>query len=244
MAEELGGRVQEIEKSVDGLESQMRAQIARTQSGTRAVLVIGIIIIAIIFIYMTWLSAKVKDLTDPSDLAMMIEVKISEEIPEVLDELEKSLTGSASSNVEYILDDLLERLPLLREQAEEAVGKLVDQFAADLDQKVDDIVAEMLKMKKMELDPLIEAAAAKGETEALEAAFKESLEASIGDRMDEALRDYNAHMTAIERRLDRLMLPDAKLTSEERLEKEVIAAILIFIDDAVKEQLAPAPKTP
>ncbi len=59
MVEEREGRVQEIEGSVGTLESQMRAQIARAQSGGRAVLVIGIIVIAIIFGYLTWLSSQI-----------------------------------------------------------------------------------------------------------------------------------------------------------------------------------------
>lgn len=240
MAEEIEGRVQEIEKSVETLESQMRAQIARTQSGARAILVIGIIIVAIIFIYMTWLTNRFSEYADPVELAGMVEAEVSGRIPEVMTNLETTLTKSAPDNVKYVLDDLLSKLPALRERAEEAVLQLVDQFGDQLDQKVDEIVAEMLEAKKTELDPLIEAAATKGDVVELEKAFRESLETMIGPKMDEVLREYYAHMTALERHLDRLMLPDSKLTPEEKLQKELITVILIFIDDAIKAQAAGA----
>jgi len=244
MAEELEGRVQEIEKSVDTLESQVRAQIARAQSGSRAMLVIGIILIAIIFIYMTWISAKVKELSNPEDLAMILEQRVSEHVPELVEQLETELTTRASDNIEYVLDDLLKRVPGLSGRVEEAAFKLVDQFAEKLDAKADEIVKDMLAAKKKELDPLVEAAAIKGDATELKKAFKKSLEDAIGPKMDDVLVRYHGNMGVVEAHLDRLLRPDDQLSKEEKLEKEVIAAMLIFIDDAVKNQLAPAPKAP
>ena len=241
MAEENEGRVKEIENSVDALESQVRAQIARTQSGTRAMLVIGIILIAIIFIYMTLIVSKFKKEMEPKTLALTLQGLAEPKIDEALAALEKTAMDRKSEIVGSLLNEVMERIPMLRKKAEKAVTGLVDQFADQLDGKVDQIVAEMLEQKKKELDPLIEAAAEKGATEALEKEFTRSLEDTIGPKMDEVLMKYHGTLAAIEARLEMLQKPDDQLTSEQRLEKEVIAAILIFIDDAVKEHLSTPP---
>ena len=245
MVEDLDKRVQEIESSTSSLESQLRAQIARTQSGTRAWLIVGIILIAIVFIYMSWIARLAKDVLTPSGLVEIVESEAGDRLPAVLSTLEETLVEEASNNVDFVLAEALKKIPDIRRQAEAGVDALMGQFADKLDEKVDEIVADLLAKKKQELDPLIKAAAQKGESEALEAAFRTSLEELIGYKMDEVLVQYDAHMAAIERRLDRLALSDEKLSSEERLEKELVTAILIFIDDAVKtmEQEAATPPT-
>jgi len=244
MGEERDKRLPEIEKTVESLESRIRAQIARTQSGARAVLVIGIILIAVIFIYLTWLTAQFRQYSDPKELASMLLATAQPKLDEAIDGLETALTESAESNVDYVLNSLIERLPGLRMRAEQAVAELVDQFADQLDAKVDGLVAEMLEQKKAELDPLIEAAAEEGQAEELEKAFSESLEETFGPEMDRVLVKYDAALRAVDERLDMLLQPDEKLTPEQLLEKEIIATVLIFIDDAVQEQLATPPEPP
>jgi len=244
MGEESDKRLPEIEKTVESLESRIRAQIARTQSGARAVLVIGIILIAIVFIYLTWLTAEYRKYSDPQVLAETTLALVQPTVDNMIDNLEDNLEKSAEDNVDYVLNQLLERLPSLRMRAETAVADLVDQFADRLDEKVDEIVAEMLEQKKAELDPLIEAAAEEGQAEALAEAFRESLEETLGPKLDEVLVEYDAALRAVDERLDMLLQPDEKLTAEQRLEKEIIAAILVFIDDAVTEQLLAAPEPP
>jgi len=244
MGEASDKRLSEIEKTVESLESRIRTQIARTQSGARAVLVIGIILIAAVFIVLTWRTAQFREYADPKVLASMLLATAEPRVDDAIDSLETALTDSAESNVDYVLNDLLERLPALRVRAENAVAGLVDQFADRLDEKVDEIVAEMLEQKKAELDPLIEAAAEEGQAEALAEAFRESLEETLGPRLDEALVEYDATLRAVDERLDMLLQPDEKLTAEQRLEKEIIAAILVFIDDAVTQQLLAAPEPP
>ena len=238
MGEERDKRLAEIEKTIESLESRMRTQIARTQSGARAVLVIGILLIAIVFIYLTWLTSRLREYSDPKEAASMLLATVQPKVDEAIDGLEGALTDSAPSNVDYVLEDLLERLPALRARAEDAVAQLVDQFADRLDEKVDSIVADMLEQKKAELDPLIEAAAEEGQAEELAVVFRESLEEMLGPEMDNALVKYDAALRAVDRRLDMLLQPDERLTAEQRLEKEAIAAILIFIDDAIQDQLA------
>ena len=243
MAENLDKRVQEIEGAASSFESQLRAQIARAQSGTRAWLIVGIILIAAVFGYMSWLSKKAKEALTPEGIIEILESQASKHLPVYLNKLEATATDSASDNVEFVLEEAVKTIPELRRHAKDAVDGLMETFTGKLDEKVDEIVGDLLAQKKKELDPLIEAAAQKGETEALEEAFRTSLEELIGYKMDEVLVKYDAYMTGIERRLNRLSLPDTQLSKEECLQKEIIVAILIFIDDAVKE-MSEAPDAP
>ena len=56
MAEELDGRLDEMEKSLAALESHVREQTLRTQSRTRITLVVGIIFIVALFVWLTIIS--------------------------------------------------------------------------------------------------------------------------------------------------------------------------------------------
>ncbi len=67
MADATDARVQEVERSVESLESQVRAQIARTKAGARAILIIGIIIIIATFVYMFKMS-KLASVTSLANL--------------------------------------------------------------------------------------------------------------------------------------------------------------------------------
>ena len=73
MAEELDGKLQEVERSLTTLESQLREQVSRTQSGTRTLLIVGIILIAIIFTYLTILTVKIKPYVEPKVLAQVLQ---------------------------------------------------------------------------------------------------------------------------------------------------------------------------
>ena len=234
MVEEMEGRVQEVERSVETLESQLRAQIARTQAGTRAVLVIGIIVIAIIFAYMTWLTTKFKDVADPVGLAEILELKVSNEVPAAMQKLEETLTSQAAEHVAALREQVVGQIPVLREKAEELAGSALDSFADRLDEEVDDIVGEVIEMKRVELDPLIAAASVEGNAEKIAAAFEEGMEVLVGQKLDEVLLNFERSMIILDMRLDRLSRPIAQLTPEEMLEKEAIQTILVFIDDAVK----------
>ncbi len=274
MADELEGRVEEIEKSVENIESQLRAQTARTQSGSRLVLVIGIILVIVSIIYFAWLSSQIKTLAEPAELADsvmaitqaqgkveeftgLIEDYLTEmapelvtrlreealpQVPTLMQWLEARLTSQAPEHVAFLLDEMLLNMPLLRERSEALALEGVDAIADELDATIDDVVGQVLAMNKTEMQPLIEAAGAKEASAELELAFRQSLEQLIGPKLDEALRKYQGSMLLLEVRLNRLLGPEAQLSPEEKFEREVITALLVFIDDAIKEQDTTLPR--
>ena len=276
MAEELDGRVEEIERSVETLESQMRAQIARTQFGTRVMLVVGIVAIVFSIIYMAIITSRIRKFIVPDELAgtviaitqvrtrvqdlmSMVEQDLIDkaprhvaalrdkaipQVPDLISKGEELLVDQAPEYVAKLLDEAIEQMPALRERAETGVLDAVDVFAAQLDAEADEKIGEILSMRKATLEPLIEAASVEGSSEALEEAFRESLEELIGSDLDELMRKFDGAMAALDIRLARLVNPTDMLTPEEHLVKQLITHVLIYIDEAIKEQGAPTPPAP
>ncbi len=234
MADDTEARVQEVERSVESLESQVRAQIARTKAGARAVLIIGIIIIIAIFIYMSWISKKAGEVFEPIGLVDMMEVRVQAELPAAVQKLEVSLKSQAGEHVAALRKQVVAQIPVLAQKAEELAVDAIDRLADELEAKVGDVVSEVLEMKKVERDPLINAASVPGNDEKLRVAFQEGMEVLVGQKLDEVLQRFESTMLALNWRLDMLNQPVAKLTPEQMLQQEAIATILTFIDTAVK----------
>jgi len=250
MADTTEQRVQEIENSVGALESQLRTQIAHTQSSTRAILVIGIILIGIIFAYMTYLTGMVRKEADPKTLAQTVDGLLQQRLPALMERVEAKIKDpqAARSHVDHAFNELMKLIPKLRQKAEIASDKVIDNLADRLDKKVDEMVSEMLAESETELRDLVKAAVDEEKPEALREKFRISLKESIGAQLADTLARQDAVLDAVETRIDELMKPDDQLTDEQRLEKELIAWVLFFIDDALagKVKLLPdmTPATP
>jgi len=242
MAEELDGRIQEVEKSLGTVESQMRAQIESVQSGTRTTLVVGFILVVIVLGYLGWLTNRIKIEIQPETLAETVNAKMQDYAKEQLPVLEQTLKDQAPAAVAKLRTEMMARVVPLREEAEKRLLGYVDGYVGQLETKLGAVVTDVLQKNHDELQPLIEAAATPGNADNLRQMFQESLEEAIGPKLDEVLKDFDWTMTVINIKLDRLLGPENKLAPEEKLEKELIGMIMTYIDEAVTEQLnAPLP---
>jgi len=142
MAEELEGRVEDIERSVQSLETQVRALIARTQTTTRVVLVVGIIVIAAVFAYLAWLSYKINEFAEPVEFAgiVMETMQPGEKVQKLLDMVEEGLTEDVSGNVRTLLAQYLPKLPDAIRRAEQGLVARAPETTARL---LDLMVQEM-----------------------------------------------------------------------------------------------------
>jgi len=235
MVEEMESTVREMESSLNALEAQVRSQVARTQAGTRAVLVVGIIVIAVIFGYMAWLTSLVKEQLVPSKLVQDMEIFVKEKKTDALAKLEQKLKDEAPKQVALLRTRLETMIPVMREKAEASMRQGVDVLFEKLEEKVDGVVAEVLAMHKQELTPLIEAAVAEGNETALKDAFEESMQLLIKPKLDEVLLKFDRTMMIVELELNRLKRPIQELTMEQMWIKEAVVTMLVFINDAVAE---------
>lgn len=242
MADELNGRVQEIEKSLGTLEADLREQVARVQSGTRTTLIVGIILIAGIFIYLTVLTTKISEWTQPENLAQAAAGFARGQV----EGFETELKSQAPGVVKDLHKQILAQIPELRKFAEGKVLEAVDHFSEQFDTKVDGIVDEMLKMHVQELKPLIDAAVVPGNDKKLAEEFTQSLEELVGPKMDEVLQEYDRYMAMVSFDLDRLLEADDKTPSRERLGRDLVIAMMEYLDDFTRDpsMLLPTPQPP
>ena len=238
MADELDGRIQEVERSLTTLESQVREQLARTQSGTRTMLVVGIILIAIIFVYLTILTSRLKPLTDPKELARDVQDMTSAHI---MPSLEKSLKDAAPEIVQNLREEAVAAIPAVGKMAESKALSFMDQMADKLSAGTDEYVQKMLQKHAAELKPLVQAAATPGDPEELRKEFTKDLDALIGGQVDGLLNNFDGAMDMVQHRVDRLLLPDKQLTADERLEKEMVTSLMFFLNDTLT---VPTPEAP
>ncbi len=235
MADVTEQRVQEIENSVSTLESQLRSQIARTQSGTRAILVIGIILIAIVFAYMAWITGYVKEYAQPDALAEVIDGEVQRHVPDLLNRIEARVKDRelARGYVDYAYNEAIGAVPRLRQRAEKQLDKIVDHFGDLLDARIDGIVANVLEESRVEIQELVKAASDEDAAEKLRGAFKTSLEEALGAELRNAMARAEAKLSAVEKRIEVLSKPDDELNEEKLAEKEMVAWVLMFVDEAL-----------
>ena len=234
-------RIQEAEKAASDLETRLRELIAVTDAGRRTTLVVGIILVVIIFSYMTWLTMRIKEYTDPKVLAETIDAVVAQP---AVKELETTLKAEAPEIIRGLREEAVRYIPELRVAAETKILGFVDQMSEKLEAKADEILVDAIKKHKQDLAPLIQAAAVPGGAAKLEAAFRDSLEDLIGAKMDEVIGQFSKAMVMVEAKLDRWAnTPEDKLLPEELLEKRLVQEVLNFLDD-VPSMVGPGANAP
>jgi hypothetical protein len=236
MAAELDRRLDEMEKSLAALESQVREQTLRTQSRTRLTLVIGSILFIALFLWLTFVAVEIRDELKPERAADDVASLVTNRIPA----LKQALIEHAPEVVGNVLQMAVSDIPIAREWAEKKSLDLVDAFGQKLEDRANGMIGKIVETHRAELQPLIEAVANPGDAAKLQETFRESMENLFGQQLDEVLKDFNASMTGIEHRLDRYKLPDSQLSADEQLEKTTLIAVMSLVDQAIHERGAGA----
>lgn len=231
----LEAKVAEVAGAVDALNAQLTKQIQAAHSRTHALQVVGIIFLAIVVAYLSWLTSKVRGTVgDPEGLAVLIKTKADSRLPDLLEKIERALNDQAPEVVKTVRETLIGEMPKLRTRLENHVGETLDALMDKLDADMDKTIDEAIRDHKKDLQPLVAKATDPTKAAELQEEFKDIFEDIVGKRFDEHLEKFDKSMTAIERRLDRLHI-GKNLTPEEQLEKELIATVMIAIDEAIRE---------
>lgn len=237
MAEELESRGGEAESAVNSLEGRIRADISRVKRGTIITLVVGLILFAIIFGYLSYLIGVMESELEPNELAATAAGLALPKIPELVGDLETRLADGAPEHIAGLRREVMKQAPAIRELAEENILMVIAMTVNWLDETLDDWIGTLIDEHKDELKPLIEAAAIEDEPEALEMAFRQSLDELILPELDKLTDKFHNAMDMVEARLQRLLLPDENLEPDEIMAKEWITALMIIIDNAAREQI-------
>lgn len=238
MAEEIKSLGGDAGKAVQSLEERARRDADKAKRGVTTALVVGVILLAIIFGYLTYLvDFIIKPQLEPESLAETSVGLVGPQITIGVQMMEENLAENAAANVTSLRNEAMKAAPEMRKQAEEMTVAALDNAMDRLDETLDDWIAQMLEEHKEEIYPLIEASTIPDQPDALEEAFRQSLDELIGPKLAEMNDKFNATMDMVDARLMRLQLPDEQLTPDEIKTKEWITAIMITIDDAARKQL-------
>jgi hypothetical protein len=230
MAEEFDRRLDEMEKSLAALESQVREQTLRLQSGTRITMVVGGLFIIALFAWLSFIAVKIRDEMKPDKAAETVAAMFTNRIPALKDALIEHAPDVVGNGLQMVVSDI----PVAREWAERKSLDLVDAFGQKLEDRANEMIGKIAEAHRAELRPLIEAAANAGDAAKLQETFRESMEDLFGQQLDEVLKDFNASMTGIEHRLDRYKLPDSQLTPDEQLQKTAVIAVMSLVEQAIQ----------
>ncbi len=236
MGEEKTGSVQEMERSVETLESQVREQIARARAAATTVLVVGIIVVAVILIILFTYSGPMKEAMEPGNIVDSVQGLAQDRIPELVTQVEGQLAEDAPQHVAAVRREMMNRLPQVRMQIEQAADQQIEKYSNELETRVESVIDDVIAMHKKELSDIIDAAVASDDPEPLRVAFRDSMEELIGTKLDEVLPDYEKNIRLVKYRVERLSQPEERLSPDEKFEKECVQRMLIYIDDFVTEE--------
>ena len=241
-------KVQELERSVEMLESQMREQIARTRAGATTTLVVGIILLAALVIVMfSYVSiGEIKIAMEPTNMVQAVVglTDLEAKIDTALATAESELTAKAPETVAQVREELTKRIPDVRKQVEEAADEYIAKLAAELDRHATRIMDEFYAMHKQELGDFVGAVVQKDNTAAVEEALQDSLEGLIGPALDENLQKFNLYMDDYERQVKQLLAAQKPLRDDREFWCEAAVRMLIGIDDFLKEEEKDRAKPP
>jgi len=226
----------ELAEAVASLRSALLDDLAHAKRNRKVTVIIGSILVLFILVYMTWLAAGMRRELAPETLAETIAGIVASEMPGLIEQTEDNLEANCAQNVQQLREGLVAALPGVREGAEEATYEVLDIFMDDIEKSMRDLLTQMVEENKEDIEPLIEAASTPEGAKELRKSFRDSLEELLQHpEMVEALTEYERTLAQVEQRLDHLSKPRTDLSLEDRIEKEWITTVLIFLDDTVKE---------
>jgi hypothetical protein len=234
-----------VTTNLDQLEAKLDRGIARAKRSMAAALILGLIVIAALATYFTFLGGMVREAAEPQAIAQYAAVQIQEQIPEIRDRLLAVAEQEAPGIADTLIDRALaEGVPFLRTQAQD---HLKAALAIQLDEMQTQLVATV--RERLSEDPAMREMIMHLETEEGQQALEEALYQSIDSALtaDENLADlvaYEETLAGVDERLR--MLSEGELedipVDQQYLYK--LVAILRELSRRMHEQGPEMPLSP
>jgi len=248
MAAEEVSRNAELEHSVAELEQRLGRQLAATVRATRILMVVGVVLAAAIAIYLHVTLGRLQEMIgDPDTMAVAMRQQAERQIGPVMQDLERTLRQNAPKIVANVREEVLRKLPQVREKAEkQLVDYLVTHLSATIDSRLDEVVHDVFEKNKDALTPLIDKAVDPEGKAKLAAEFERLFDEALGKSLDAELAKTDESLKLIRDRL-RYLRTAPRLSALEQEEKEILTGWVLLISKAMQEAaekpLAPLKET-
>lgn len=220
--------------SAERIEEFLRERIASTRRGSRNFLIFGIIVLVIIAGYFSYaFNVYAEVIGNPEEVAMILQARAEEELPEFTAAIEKELRARAPEAAKAIGDAIIQGIPQLRVELEKATAKKMDLVAFQLEEEGNKVLETLLKENKDMLQPFIKDAAEKDAAYALTKKFQDIFEVAIGEEFDEEVVEFFDTMSVVKEWLNRL-LANKDLTDLQMREREWVVTVMLLVDESLE----------
>ena len=218
------------------VQGELSRELARIVRGTRIMLVVGIVLAIVIAVYLHWILGELGSMiAEPDTMAIAVRRQVEQQIPEVVTELERSLSENAPNMVADARATLMRRLPELNREAQARLAVYIaEQVAAKLGAELDKMTEDIIRDNKKEIDALIDKSLEEGGAAKLKAEFEKLFADAIGESLDAALEETNTRLARHRDHLHRLRTAE-ELNPWEKEEKELVMSWVILVAQALED---------
>ncbi|MCK5594896.1 hypothetical protein KAI19_01810 [bacterium] len=237
-------KLNDLETKVNDLHRHFEDQLKSRRRSRTMSLILGIVFVAVVTIYFSWISATVKELVEPEGLAEILYSRIQQNLPAATEKVEKILKDNAPIYADKMEAKVMECLPLVRVGIEKEVDKLVDTGITTTSTHATVVLNRFITENKTELDKAMKAAKSLEDEEYAEkllevyaneyllAALDKALIESIGHDIDTVVDVAGKSLESIRDQL--LVLQEGKdLTHQQESQRRLIKLIIKYLQEPV-----------
>lgn len=213
---------------IESLEKKIDAQISRAKTMQTTTLVIGVVLIVIIIGYFMFMAGQVRKMLVPQDLAEIAGDQIRTRVTELTPELEKAARENAPKLVDSLVNEVVDnQLPQGREALETAIKEESTRQLDRMETVLTDAFRQVVAQNEEGIRSMVETLKTdEGREEFQEAIQALMLEAINDGEIIVALDSYGIALQEVNALLGHLSTtPDADLTNEERITKQLIVVV-------------------
>lgn len=231
---------------LNGIENRLDENIRKANSGRFWTMTVGLILVAILVGYFSWISMMVREMLKPQDLVGVISVQVMEHAKASRPELEKM----AVENTPILLNDMIdyvvkEGIPTARKEAVVSVKEGAKPYLDDVTSKLLNATRDLLAENEAEFRTL----AGDLKTNEGRDAFEQRLYKDITDSLDEPeiaeqLTMYGEGLKHVADTLERLAKGEGQLSEMDQATFDLISIVLAManrIEPQMGEALMTAP---
>ncbi len=217
-------------------QDKLSRELAQIVRGTRITLFAGIVLAVVIAGYLHYILGMIAPMVaEPDTVAVLVRQQVEPQIPEVMAELEASLSENAPAMVADARATLMRRIPAISTAAQDRLAVYIaGEVAASVDDDLDRIVETVIRDSKKEIDAIVDKSLEKGGAAKLQAEFEKLFADAIGESLDVALAETNTKLAGHREHLHHLRTAE-KLNPWEEDEKELVTSWVILISKALED---------
>jgi hypothetical protein len=235
-----------IETDLAALHEHLARELRKDRRSRWLTGIVGVVITAIVFVYMWWVHGQVRDNLTPRNLAATVEGYTRQILPGLGQELSRSLKAAAPDVAKELRTTFTnDVLPQLRQVGEDELVGLASDAIAVAEEQLVETVRTVVREHQAEIRAHALSETAIGPNplaQALEKALATELTRRTTEQPGESLyaqlEQSRRQLRAINEKL-RTLASKKQLTRVESLEKRLITSWMVLVDDKVRKTDGP-----